>query len=100
MNILCRIFGHKVILVNGVGGANPCIRKGCDHFSKEIEWPKPPHVIIDDPPRVGSVAIDYVEISKRNRLEAETEYIKVKTELKNLETYSPDINTGICCCPN
>ena len=25
---------------------------------------------------------------------------KVKTELKNLETYSPDINTGICCCPN
>jgi len=42
MNLLCKIFGHKLRrTLADITVAKPCTRKGCDYISPGIVWPRP-----------------------------------------------------------
>ncbi len=43
MNILCKIFGHRMYFDSwDVSGPSHCVRFKCDHKKEAIKWSRPP----------------------------------------------------------
>jgi len=59
MNILCKIFWHRMYF-NGcdIGGPSHCVRWKCDYKEPAMEWPKPPPMPKGNLPKPTKLGLD------------------------------------------